>query len=70
MDGLIDFIFVRRLFLGIPPSKNIQKSDIKILVYTFIPTHFIWRITDYEASQPDVAVDIRFYKLHLSSDQI
>jgi len=30
MDGLIDFIFVRRLFLGVRPSIEIKKSDIKI----------------------------------------
>jgi len=34
MDGLIDFLFVRSLFLDIRPSKNINKSDIEILVYT------------------------------------
>jgi len=34
MDGLIDFLFVRGLFLDIRHSKNIEKSDIKILVYT------------------------------------
>jgi len=34
MDGLIDYLFVRSLFLGIRPSKHIKKSDIKILVYT------------------------------------
>jgi len=33
MDGLIDFLFVRSLFLGIRPSKTMNKSDIKILVY-------------------------------------
>jgi len=27
MDGLIDFLFVRGLFLGNQPSKNIKKSD-------------------------------------------
>jgi len=37
MDGLIEFLFARSLFLGIPPSKNIIKSDIKILIYTPIP---------------------------------
>jgi len=36
MDGLIDFLFVRRLILGIRPSKNIKKSDFKILVYTTV----------------------------------
>jgi len=34
MDGLIHFLFVRSLFLGIRLSKNIKQSDIKILVYT------------------------------------
>jgi len=34
LDGLIDFVFVRSLFLGIPPLKYIKKSDIKILVHT------------------------------------
>jgi len=34
MDGLIDFIFVRSLFLGVRISKNIKKSEIKILVYS------------------------------------
>jgi len=33
MDGLIDFIFVRSLLLGIRPSKQIKKSGIEILVY-------------------------------------
>jgi len=37
MDSLVGF--VRSLFLGIRPSKNIKKSDIKILVYT--PTSII-----------------------------
>jgi len=32
-DGMIDF-FVRSLFLGIRPSRNVNKSDIKILDYT------------------------------------
>jgi len=34
MDGLVDFHFVRSLFLASRPSKNYQKLDIKILVYT------------------------------------
>jgi len=29
MDGLHDFLFVRRLFLDTRPTKNIKKSDIK-----------------------------------------
>jgi len=33
MDGSIDF-FVRSLFLGIRPLKNIKKSAIKFLVYS------------------------------------
>jgi len=32
MDDLIDFLFVRSLFFGIRPSKNIKKSDIELLV--------------------------------------
>jgi len=36
MDGLIDFLFVCSLLLGIRHSKNIQKSGIKILVYILI----------------------------------
>jgi len=37
MDGLIDFLFVHRsLFLSIRPSKNIKKSEIKVLFYTLI----------------------------------
>jgi len=32
MDALIDFLFVGSLFLSVRPSKNIKKSDIKILV--------------------------------------
>jgi len=35
MDGLLDFLFVLSLFLGIQPSKNLKKSDIKILVSEF-----------------------------------
>jgi len=31
MVGLFDFLFVRRSFLGVRHSKNIKKSDIKIL---------------------------------------
>jgi len=34
MDGLIDLLYVRSLFLGIRPSTNIKKSDTKILAYT------------------------------------
>jgi len=36
IDGLIDFLFVRMLFLSVRPSKTIpiKKSDIKILVLT------------------------------------
>jgi len=30
MDGLIDFLFVSSLFLGIGPSKNMKKLNIKI----------------------------------------
>jgi len=33
MDGLIDFLFVRSLFLGIRPSKNIKKSDIRLSLH-------------------------------------
>jgi len=32
LDGLIDYFFVRSLFLSIRPSKNTQNSDIKISV--------------------------------------
>jgi len=40
MDSLIDFIFVRSLFLGIPTTfEKCQKSYIKILVYTPIACH-------------------------------
>jgi len=34
-----DFLFIRSLFLGIRHSKNIIKSDIKILVYTLFYKH-------------------------------
>jgi len=34
MNVLIGFLLVRNLFLGMRPSKNIKKSDIKILVHT------------------------------------
>jgi len=37
MDGLLDFLFVLSLFLGIQPSRNIKKSYISILEYTAVP---------------------------------
>jgi len=36
MNGLIDFLFVRSLFLDIRPFKSIKKFETKILAYTYL----------------------------------
>jgi len=55
MDGSLDYPFVRSLFLGIRPSKSIEKSVIKILVNTPIPVCF----PDYLFSEKPVDADLK-----------